>query len=79
MLVIVLSSFRVLPCQFDAVSNVARLHFRKRSCCTHVADADQGINRARRPHSFNGVAGVRGSAETRLDVQIVSQVLSGWV
>lgn len=38
-----------------------------------------GDNRARRPHSFTGFVGMLGSAETRFDVQMVGQVLSGWV
>ncbi len=48
-------------CQCDRI-NVARLHFRKRSCCADGAGADQGINRARQPRSFSGVAGGRGAA-----------------
>jgi hypothetical protein len=47
-------------CQCIAVLNVARLHFLGRSCCIAAADADQGINRARGPHSFVGVVGVSG-------------------
>jgi hypothetical protein len=69
----------LLLCQWDADGNVARLHFLRRSCCIAAADAGQGINRARRPRSFIVVVGVRGLAEARLDVQNVSQVLSGWV
>jgi len=67
------------------MANVARLHFRKRSCCIDGADADLGINRARRPYSSRGIVargqplGVRRSTSARLDVQNVSQVLSGWV
>lgn len=60
-------------------SNVARLHFRKLSCCVDGADADLGINRARRTHSFSGVVGVWRSTSSRLGVQNVGQVLSGWV
>ena len=86
--VTVLSSLLRTACQCCAGCNDSQTAFpsrkgisfgHKRSCCIGVADADQGINRARGPRSFIGVVGVRGSAETRLDVQMVSQVLSGWV
>ncbi len=56
----VFSSMMRRACQCIAVLNVARLHFLGRSCCIDAADADQGINRARRPRSFIGIVGVSG-------------------
>jgi hypothetical protein len=47
------SELRLFVSGFVAQS-VVRLHFLRRSCCIDSADADQGKNRARRPHSFIG-------------------------